>query len=262
MAINDPHLHHRRSIRLKGYDYSQPGAYFITLVTYHRDCLFGSVVDGKMQLSALGEIVRDEWMRSIGIRKEIRLNTDEFVVMPNHLHGIGWIVTSDVVKHVGADSTQLVGADGVRPMIRVYPDNNPDNGVRPMIRVYPDNNPDNGVRPMIRVHPDDVRPNKGASITPIQEEGAYHAPLRRKPRSISSFIAGFKASVTRRAGNDLNITGIWQRNYYDHIIRDEQDFRNIWNYIDTNPLLWTEDQLHPSLMNTGASLSPQRINQE
>jgi REP element-mobilizing transposase RayT len=215
------------------------------LVTYQRDCLFGDLVGGEMQLSVLGKIIHDEWMRSIGIRMEIRLNEDEFVVMPNHLHGIVWIVTADGIQLVGADG---VRPEGVRPMIRVRPE-----GVRPMIRVRPDGVHPNGVCPDgVRpgdVRPYGIRPNKGASI----------APLQRKPRSISSFVAGFKAAVTSRAGNELNITGIWQRNYYDHIIRDEQDFWNIWDYIDTNPLHWQEDQLHPSLIITGAGLSPQQM---
>jgi putative transposase len=63
--------------------------------------------------------------------------------------------------------------------------------------------------------------------------------------SLSSFIAGFKASVTSRARRELDITGIWQRNYYDHIIRNETELMKIWHYIDTNPSKWEEDQLHP-----------------
>ena len=195
MTPFDSQIHHRRSIRLKGYDYSQPGAYFITLVTYQRDCLFGKVVDGKMQLSALGKIVRDEWIRSIDVRREVRLHDDEFVIMPNHLHGIAWIV----------------GVDGVRP----------NYGVRPH--------------------------GQGAFHALQPEPGASLAPLRRKPRSLSSFVAGFKATVTSRAKQELNMTGIWQRNYYDHIIRNDQDFQSIWEYIDTNLQRWQEDQLHPSI---------------
>lgn len=195
--------HHRRSMRLKGYDYAQHGAYFITLVSYQREELFGRIVNGEMQLSIMGQIAYDEWMRSIGLRREIRLNEDEFIVMPNHIHGIVWIV--DPVVSVGAGGVAGgVGADGVRP-----------------------------------------RDEKGAN------QGAYHAPrqdhaLRRLPRSLSSFVAGFKAAVTSRARRELDMSGIWQRNYYDHIIRNEQDFLNIWNYIDTNPQRWQEDQLHSS----------------
>ncbi|MBW2091174.1 MAG: transposase, partial [Deltaproteobacteria bacterium] len=87
---HDPRKHHRRSIRLEGYDYSRPGAYYVTIVTRNRECLFGEVVDGKMVLNDAGEIVRDEWMKTAEIRPEIHL--DEFIVMPNHVHGIIFIV--------------------------------------------------------------------------------------------------------------------------------------------------------------------------
>jgi putative transposase len=199
MTSYDPQKHHRRTMRLNGYDYAQPGAYFITLVTFQREELFGQVVNGEIQLSTLGQIVHDEWMRSICIRREIHLNEDEFIIMPNHIHGIVWIV----------------GADGVRPK----------NGIRPGDIVHPENN-----------------------FLPIDGliQGARLAPLQRKPRSLSSFVAGFKARVTSRADHELNMPGIWQRNYYDHIIRNYQDFMNIWGYIDTNPQRWLEDQLHPS----------------
>ena len=87
----DPHKHHRRSIRLPGYDYTQPGAYFVTFVAHDRECLFGEVVDGVMRLNAFGEIVRDEWFRTAVVRPYVMLDPDEFVVMPNHVHGIIWI---------------------------------------------------------------------------------------------------------------------------------------------------------------------------
>ena len=82
----DPSLHHRHSIRLAGYDYSQNGAYFLTLCTHDREKIFGDVVNGEMQLNECGCIVRDEWLKSAQIRHEIEL--DEFIIMPNHLHGI------------------------------------------------------------------------------------------------------------------------------------------------------------------------------
>ena len=210
----DPHKHHRRSIRLKGYDYSQPGAYFITLVTFQRDEIFGEVVNGEVKLSALGKMVSEEWLRSMEMRKEIRLNEDEFVVMPNHLHGIVWIVGADGIRPDSNAST--VGADGIRP---------------------------------IGVHPNAIRPN---SVHMIDQEkgvnagqGACHAPVQRAPRSLGSFIAGFKAAVSSRARRELEMEGIWQRNYFEHIIRNEREFTAIWNYIDANPLRWYEDQLHP-----------------
>jgi hypothetical protein len=87
----DPHKQHRRSIRLPGYDYTQPGAYFVTFVAHDRECLFGEVMDGVMWLNAFGEIVRDEWFRTAVVRPYVMLDPNEFVVMPNHVHGIIWI---------------------------------------------------------------------------------------------------------------------------------------------------------------------------
>ncbi|HOK89274.1 MAG TPA: transposase, partial [Candidatus Hydrogenedentes bacterium] len=82
----NPDLHHRRSIRLQGYDYTQPGAYFITICTANRKCLFGEVVDCQMRLNETGRIVRDEWLQTAALRPGVVL--DAFVVMPNHVHGI------------------------------------------------------------------------------------------------------------------------------------------------------------------------------
>lgn len=86
----DPEKHHRHNIRLKGYDYSQAGAYFITIVTHDRACLFGEVVDGEMQLNGWGEIVKRCWQEIPAHFPHVAL--DAFVVMPNHVHGILWIV--------------------------------------------------------------------------------------------------------------------------------------------------------------------------
>jgi putative transposase len=90
----NPDKHHRRSVRLQGYDYSQNGAYFVTICAFNRECLFGEVVNEMMLLNAWGEIVQEEWLRSAEIRREIEL--DLFVVMPNHFHGI-IVLTGDTV---------------------------------------------------------------------------------------------------------------------------------------------------------------------
>ena len=201
----NPGIHHRRSIRLKGYDYTQPGAYFVTICTYQRDEIFGEVINGEMKLSALGEIVRQEWFRSAEIRKEIQLFDDEFTLMPNHLHGINWIVES-------------VGADGVRPHDSVQTKTEWAHGMRPNI-----------------VHPN---PQKQDAH---QDMDARRASLSRTPRSLGSFIAGFKASVTSRARNELNMPGIWQRNYYEHIVRNDHELNNVRWYILNNPLNWQLD---------------------
>lgn len=91
----DPKIHHRHSIRLKGYDYTQSGAYYVTIVTYQRQHFFGEVVNGEMRLNALGQIAHDEWFKTATLRPYVELYEDEFVVMPNHVHGIIWIHKND-----------------------------------------------------------------------------------------------------------------------------------------------------------------------
>lgn len=98
MAFN-PEKHHRRSTRLSSWDYSWPWWYYVTICTYDRRCLFGEIVDDKMQLNEIGEVVREEWMRTPIIRPESEL--DDFVIMPNHMHGI--VIIDDSSKSgVGA----------------------------------------------------------------------------------------------------------------------------------------------------------------
>ncbi len=105
----DPNRHHRRSIRLPGYDYRQPGAYFVTICVYQRQYLFGDIVDGRMVLNQYGMVVADEWQKSAVIRREIKL--DASVVMPNHFHGIVIIDNN----HVGANGRSPLQWDGSPP---------------------------------------------------------------------------------------------------------------------------------------------------
>ena len=96
MAACIQRKHHRRSSRLPGYDYAQPGAYFITLCTQDRACLFGNVLEGTMVLSAPGRIVAEEWTKTATIRDDVEL--DEWVVMPNHVRAIIWITREGVTS--------------------------------------------------------------------------------------------------------------------------------------------------------------------
>ena len=190
----DGQRHRRRSIRLRGYDYTQPGAYFVTVCTHHREPLFGQVTNGEMILNEWGRIVWEEWFRSAEIRAEIELFPDEFVVMPNHIHGIVWIVeTRDSAKYENARPT--VGAHGNAP----------------------------GAHRRAPLH------------------------LHRPPRSLGSFIAGFKSIVTKRINARRGTPGarIWQRNYWEHIIRDERALDAIRRYIEANPQRWHLDRYNP-----------------
>ncbi len=117
----DPKKHHRRSIRLKGYDYTQPGAYFITICTQNRECLFGEVVDGRMVLNELGQVARECWLAIPDHFPHSRL--DEFVIMPNHVHGIIWIVGPDGKKELPAVGWNRipVGAKDLLPPGQPFP---------------------------------------------------------------------------------------------------------------------------------------------
>src|SRR5215204_5518058 len=106
--IDDPAGHRRRSIRLKGYDYAQPGAYFVTICTQDRACLFGNVIDGVMNPNSIGRLVARLWS-DVPVRLP-GVELDMFVVMPHHIHGI--ILFSD-----GAADKNMIHATLVAPLV-------------------------------------------------------------------------------------------------------------------------------------------------
>ena len=170
-------LHHRHSIRLKEYDYSQPGAYFFTVVTTGRTSLFGKIVNGEMDLNELGRIVLAAWMDLPNHYPYIELGT--FVIMPNHVHGIVVFTTeTNDANHVVA---------GLRP-------------------------------------------------TPMRRHG------------LPEIMRAFKSFSARRVNEDLGTMGhpLWQRNYYEHVIRDEKEWDRIRQYVESNPLRWEQDHENPA----------------
>lgn len=195
---------HRRSIRLHGYDYSQAGAYYITICTQDRLCLFGNVINGEMVLNDRGVMV-DHWLREIE-NKFKGIEIAEYVIMPNHVHVI-------VINHgVGVD-------------LCVDPNNK---------HVDPNN--------------EHVDPNNERDLTMdarMSIEGAHTgAPL-------PTAVQWFKTMTTNayiRGVKELNWTPfnrkLWQRNYYEHIIRDGNDYGRIANYIKDNPMNWDDDDLY------------------
>ena len=104
--------HHRRSMRLRSFDYSTPGAYFVTVCTHKRECILGKLVDGKMELYKSGRVVEAEWIRSSDIREEIKL--DVYQIMPNHFHAIVVILEKTNQSHNGLN---IVGANGRSPLL-------------------------------------------------------------------------------------------------------------------------------------------------
>jgi putative transposase len=220
----DPRKHHRRSIRLPGYDYTQPGAYFVTFVAHDRECLFGDVVDGVMRLNAFGEIVRDEWFRTAVVRPYVMLDPDEFVVMPNHVHGIIWIVGAGDRGHGddGGDVDVFAGDRG----------HGDDGG-----------NVDVFVGAQRRCAPTPPTPPPPTPHT-VRRPVSGATPTNVVPGSLGAIVRAIKSATTKRI-NALRGTPaapVWGRNYYEHIIRYETSLnRNI----AANPSRWAEDHEHP-----------------
>lgn len=185
--MNHNKMYNRQSIRLKGYDYSRPGFYFITICTQNSTHIFGDVVDAKMVLNEFGKIAWNEWFNTECIRDNVLL--DAFVVMPNHIHGI--IEIFDVYN-------QSVGVFRDTPL----------------------------------------------RDRTINDNAIYHAKFESPSNNLGAIVRGYKSAVTKRINQISQTPGtkIWQRNYYDHIIRNEQSLHQIREYIKYNPKNWKRDR--------------------
>jgi REP element-mobilizing transposase RayT len=175
--------HHRKSIRLPEYNYSSPGAYFVTLVTWQRAHLFGHVDNnGILILSKFGQLVKNEWLR-LEQRFEY-LHLDQFVVMPNHLHALLWIIQPNRV----------------------------------------------------------TTPHKQNLVNlavPV-DKNEFKPP---SPGSLSQILSSYKSTTARLINGVRKTPGerVWQRNYYEHIVRVEEDLNAIRSYIQANPANWVDD---------------------
>lgn len=193
----NPNIHHRKSIRLKGYDYSQAGLYFITICVQDRKSLFGKIAGGdnvgvedfqplhhhqpEMILNDAGKIADECWLE---IPKHFpNAVLHEHIVMPNHVHGIVELKQNDDTN---------VGVENFHPPQQSY-------------------------------------------------ESSRNEFQKMIPRSIGSIVKGFKIGVTKWFRNNTDIENVWQRNYYEHIIRDEKSYQRISEYIINNPKNWRED---------------------
>ena len=178
----------RKQLRLKHYNYSDPGMYFVTICVHNRECLFGDIVDGEMRLNEFGQIVCDEWLKTSDIRPNVEL--DYFIVMPNHFHGI--------------------------------------------VRIMSDRR---GV----------------LQYAPTSEKRAFHSPSQ----TIGAIVRGFKSATTKYINQLRGAPGVpvWQRNYYEHVIRNENELFETRKYIQDNPLKWDLDPENPDLQTMHGSRS-------
>lgn len=229
----DPAKHHRRSIRLKGYDYTAAGAYFITICTHYRECLLGEIVDGAIQLNPLGQLVHAHWQRLP--HYFVNLQLDAFVVMPNHIHGILYLNTprrgAAFGNHLSdIDENQIPNATPT-PNLSESSENHIPNAMSNATQAF---------EPGVAFGRDgkDDRVNHIPNAVPLQ---------RLVGGSVGAIVLNFKSVTTRRINQIRRSQGtpIWQRNYYEHVIRNEKSLQFIRQYIDNNPSSWRQDQLHP-----------------
>ena len=170
---------HRRSIRLKSRDYALPDPYFVTVCAEEKRCIFGRIENGSLVPSELGRLVRECW---VSIPEHFPQTTlHEFVVMPNHVHGVIAILP-----------IPLVGAQHCCAL----PRGTTSEGVR--------------------------------------------------PGSLGAIVRSFKAIVAKRAHKELGWNGpVWQRNYFERVLRDGREFSNASRYIAENPMKWEWDRENP-----------------
>lgn len=184
-------LPHRQSTRLPEYDYSQPGMYFVIICVREKVCVLGKIINGEMQLSAVGQLIKSgfeviqEHFPDVGV--------DKFVVMPNHFHLII-----------------------------------------------------------------EIREGRGEVTSPApldaRKSGGETPPLRQP--ALGNIIVYYKYQTTKKINQLRQTPGVplWQRNFYEHIIRDDEDLYNIRRYIEGNPRIWDEDEENP--VNKGAPKCP------
>lgn len=206
----NPDIHHRRSIRLKEYNYSNAGAYFVTLCAFQRECLFGDIVTGEMRLNGIGLIVSECWQRIPVHFPDIEV--DEFIVMPNHFHAI-LLKTEPMGANVGAkqgvSASPAFGEDSHKVEYK-----------------------------------DQGEAGKAfASPLPLP----ISLPQGTSSGSLGAIMQNFKSVSTRKSDKLRDNPGcpVWQRNFYERVIRDEKELSAARNYILNNPLQWDLDKDNP-----------------
>ena len=205
-----PSISKRKSIRLVDFDYTQPNSYFVTICTHNRACLFGRIVNDVMYPNEFGNIACYIWEKIPSHFPNTVL--DEWVVMPNHVHGIVSIVDSD-------SSSQATHAPPLRQDIDLTA-----------------NSTTTPISPVGARH---------ASPEPGRERSGKFAGTRS--RSISAVVGSYKSAVSRKIGEIHRISDgtIWQRTYHDHVIRNQAALDRIRRYIKENPARWAKDPENP-----------------
>ncbi len=194
-------------MRLKGYDYSKPGYYFVTVCTQNKKCLFGDIRNRQMVLNSTSRVVEKVWNELPEHYQHVEL--DAFVIMPNHVHGIIILRPEPIVEA------------GLKPACMVDSDSRAHSIVR------------EGFKPVGK-----TKSIVGAGFKP--------APTAKR-HALPEIVRALKTFSARRINEIRNTPGVklWQRNYYEHIVRNENELNEIRKYIQENPLKWETDKENP-----------------
>lgn len=215
------------SIRAQWWDYGWNGAYFITICTKNREHFFGEIKNKKMILSPLGAIADVLWHGIPHHSKFAELG--DFVVMPNHIHGILIIDKPRNWDNESIENDGIVGGDGTVDTGHAVAD--PGHAVDPGraldLPSQPQQSPTN--------HP---QPSSKPKLTPGQKRFQNIGK-----GTVSSIIGSYKSAVTNHA-NRLGLPHQWQTLFHDHIIRNDQEYQRISNYIVNNPDNWGNDKFN------------------
>ncbi|MEZ4755713.1 MAG: transposase [Flavobacteriales bacterium] len=260
----------RATHRWTGYDYANVGVYYLTICTQDRLHRFGHIADGVLHPSPIGELARQCWDEIPQHMSHV--DVGEFVVMPNHVHGIV-VIRERLVVPVGADHDRPgiatdhdrpgIATDHDRPGIATDHDRpgtipDPDTIQRPVTMPEHDATPDTGSPNAMADAPDErtanaptaqMRADHDRPLRPPADPGA--PPERIMPivpvGSLGRIVRAYKSAVTRMAYRDgLLPHGIplWQRNYWDRVIRDDAEHERVARYIRDNPANWKGDRFN------------------
>ena len=189
----------RNSIRLRDFDYTTQGAYFVTICSHQRECIFGEILEQTMHPNLFGNIILEEWQRTAQLRQNVLL--DEFILMPNHLHAIIHLTNEP------PPSTPTVGARRASPNIT---------------------NPHKSVQKELAISKGQLHSTRSGVVS----------------GSLGAVIGGFKSAVTKRINQSRGTQGfpVWQRDFWEHIIRNDAELERIQTYITNNPTQWLFDE--------------------
>ncbi|MDR1830957.1 MAG: hypothetical protein LBQ76_09330 [Candidatus Fibromonas sp.] len=254
----NPNKQHRRSIRLQNWNYANTGAYFVTICSQNRECLFGEIADDKMILNEYGETAGNAWRELPSHHPYIELG--EYIVMPNHIHGI-ITINATTINTIPVP----VGARPALPSLQPLPSlpcppsqqkPQPQQSPPPLSQIIMAKR---GRHVAIqgkcvaeqRQHVAKTGQGRPCPYGPNDPYDHDHRQLARYQNpgknTLSAIIGSYKSAVSKQIHRIGFVGDIWQRNYYEHIIRNETEYAKIAEYIRNNPILWKKDYLNEIL---------------